>query len=124
MTLGTAAGMQSHIPHRESKLTRLLKDSLGGHTKTCIIATIAPTQQCADETNNTLSYASRAKSIRNRPIVNQVVRRLALPPPVCGNMVFVTAEVPVFDLTDIETVACGICLQSPEARRNLAQVMP
>lgn len=65
----------SHIPHRESKLTRLLKDSLGGFTKTCIIATIAPTQPCIDETANTLIYAARAKNIRNRPVVNQVISK-------------------------------------------------
>ena len=37
---------QGHVPYRDSKLTRLLRDSLGGRTKTCIIATIAPTVQC------------------------------------------------------------------------------
>ncbi|KAI8991859.1 P-loop containing nucleoside triphosphate hydrolase protein [Mycotypha africana] len=55
----------SHIPYRESKLTRLLKDSLGGHTKTCIIATIAPYTQTNDEVKNTLEYANMAKSIVN-----------------------------------------------------------
>ncbi|KAI9486877.1 MAG: P-loop containing nucleoside triphosphate hydrolase protein [Benjaminiella poitrasii] len=57
----------SHIPYRESKLTRLLKDSLGGHTKTCIIATVAPTQQNQEEIHSTLDYASHAKGICNRP---------------------------------------------------------
>ena len=51
---------------RDSKLTRLLRDSLGGRTKTCIIATIAPTVQCQEETLSTLDYAHRAKNIRNR----------------------------------------------------------
>lgn len=54
---------------RDSKLTRLLRDSLGGKTKTCIIATIAPTTHCQDETLSTLDYAHRAKNIRNRPEV-------------------------------------------------------
>lgn len=54
---------------RDSKLTRLLRDSLGGKTKTCIIATIAPTAHCQDETLSTLDYAHRAKNIRNRPEV-------------------------------------------------------
>eukprot|EP00669_Euglena_mutabilis_P004385 TRINITY_DN1571_c0_g2_i1.p1 TRINITY_DN1571_c0_g2~~TRINITY_DN1571_c0_g2_i1.p1 ORF type:complete len:480 (+),score=147.99 TRINITY_DN1571_c0_g2_i1:113-1441(+) len=62
---------QPHVPYRESKLTRLLQDSLGGKTKTCIIATIAPTGACLDETASTLEYAQRAKSIKNRPEVNQ-----------------------------------------------------
>lgn len=48
-----------HIPYRDSKLTRLLRDSLGGRTKTCIIATIAPTVQCSEETISTLDYAHR-----------------------------------------------------------------
>lgn len=46
-------------PYRDSKLTRLLRDSLGGRTKTCIIATIAPTVQCQEETISTLDYAHR-----------------------------------------------------------------
>ena len=72
LTLGrviTALVEQSgHIPYRDSKLTRLLRDSLGGRTKTCIIATIAPTVQCQEETLSTLDYAHRAKNIRNRSV--------------------------------------------------------
>ena len=48
-----------HVPYRDSKLTRLLRESLGGKTKTCIIATIAPTVQCQEETISTLDYAHR-----------------------------------------------------------------
>ena len=60
-----------HIPYRESKLTRLLQDSLGGKTKTCIIATISPAKISMEETISTLEYATRAKSIKNTPQVNQ-----------------------------------------------------
>jgi hypothetical protein len=60
---------QGHVPYRDSKLTRLLRDSLGGKTKTCIIATIAPTMQCQEETTSTLDYAHRAKNIKNKPEV-------------------------------------------------------
>lgn len=67
-----------HVPYRDSKLTRLLRDSLGGKTKTCIIATIAPTVLCQEETASTLDYAHRAKNIRNRPVVNQKVSKGAL----------------------------------------------
>ncbi|KAL3151849.1 hypothetical protein ABBQ38_012814 [Trebouxia sp. C0009 RCD-2024] len=81
LTLGrviTALVEQSgHIPYRDSKLTRLLRDSLGGRTKTCIIATIAPTVQCQEETLSTLDYAHRAKNIRNRPEVNQRISKAA-----------------------------------------------
>ncbi|XP_039775470.1 kinesin-like protein KIN-5C isoform X2 [Panicum virgatum] len=52
---------------RDGKLTRLLHDSLGGRTKTCIIATISPSVHCLEETLSTLDYAHRAKSIKNRP---------------------------------------------------------
>ncbi|KAF7728115.1 kinesin-like protein Klp8 [Apophysomyces ossiformis] len=64
-----------HIPYRESKLTRLLKDSLGGRTQTCIIATVAVAQMHQDEIISTLDYASRAKNIRNRPEANQPINR-------------------------------------------------
>ncbi|KAL7751905.1 Kinesin- motor protein [Sorochytrium milnesiophthora] len=61
----------SHIPYRDSKLTRLLQDSLGGSTKTCIIATVSPARCNFDETMSTLDYAHRAKNIRNKPQINQ-----------------------------------------------------
>ncbi|KAK9767780.1 Kinesin- motor protein [Basidiobolus ranarum] len=67
-----------HIPYRESKLTRLLQDSLGGRTKTCIIATISPAKSNIDETLSTLEYANRAKSIKNKPQANQKMSKKAL----------------------------------------------
>ncbi|KAL9906794.1 kinesin-like protein at 61F isoform 1-T2 [Glossina fuscipes fuscipes] len=60
-----------HIPYRESKLTRLLQESLGGRTKTSIIATISPGHKDIEETLSTLEYAHRAKNIQNKPEVNQ-----------------------------------------------------
>ncbi|XP_037420442.1 kinesin-like protein KIN-5B [Triticum dicoccoides] len=62
-----------HVPYRDSKLTRLLRESLGGKAKTCIIATVTPSVHCLEETLVTLDYAYRAKSIRNKPEVNQKV---------------------------------------------------
>jgi kinesin family protein 18/19 len=53
----------SFVPYRDSKLTRLLKDSLGGNTKTLMIACISPSCLAYDETVNTLKYASRARNI-------------------------------------------------------------
>ncbi|KAG9453650.1 hypothetical protein H6P81_006554 [Aristolochia fimbriata] len=67
-----------HIPYRDSKLTRLLRDSLGGKTKTCIIATISPSATCLDETLSTLDYAYRAKNIRNKPEANQKLSKSAV----------------------------------------------
>ncbi|KAG6879988.1 hypothetical protein C0992_008581 [Termitomyces sp. T32_za158] len=68
----------SHIPYRESKLTRLLQDSLGGRTKTCIIATVSPARSNIEETLSTLDYALRAKSIKNKPELNQRTTRNSL----------------------------------------------
>ncbi|XP_034231608.1 kinesin-like protein KIF11-A [Thrips palmi] len=64
---------QPHVPYRESKLTRLLQDSLGGRTKASLIATISPASSNAEETLSTLDYAHRAKSVANRPEVNQKI---------------------------------------------------
>ncbi|PIA52990.1 hypothetical protein AQUCO_01000689v1 [Aquilegia coerulea] len=68
----------AHIPYRDSKLTRLLRDSLGGKTKTCIIATISPSLHCLEETLSTLDYACRAKNIKNKPEVNQKMSKATL----------------------------------------------
>ncbi|KAK1271234.1 putative 125 kDa kinesin-related protein [Acorus gramineus] len=67
-----------HIPYRDSKLTRLLRESLGGKTKTCIIATVSPSAHCLEETLSTLDYAYRAKNIRNKPEVNQKLSKSVL----------------------------------------------
>ncbi|XP_059351107.1 osmotic avoidance abnormal protein 3-like isoform X1 [Daphnia carinata] len=64
-------GKSKHIPYRDSKLTRLLQDSLGGNTKTLMIACISPADDNYDETLSTLRYANRAKNIQNRPRINQ-----------------------------------------------------
>ncbi|PON72836.1 Kinesin-like protein [Parasponia andersonii] len=68
----------SHIPYRDSKLTRILRDSLGGKTKTCIIATISPSAHCLEETLSTLDYAYRAKNIKNKPEANQKMSKAVL----------------------------------------------
>ncbi|XP_028651191.2 kinesin-like protein KIF11 [Erpetoichthys calabaricus] len=67
-----------HVPYRESKLTRILQDSLGGRTKTSIIATISPASINMEETLSTLDYAHRAKNILNKPEVNQKLTKRAL----------------------------------------------
>ncbi|KAM6265966.1 kinesin-like protein KIF11 [Porphyrio hochstetteri] len=67
-----------HIPYRESKLTRILQDSLGGRTKTSIIATVSPASINLEETLSTLEYAHRAKNIMNKPEVNQKLTKKAL----------------------------------------------
>ena len=62
---------RKHIPYKDSKLTRLLADSLGGNTKTVMFANISPASYNYDETLGTLRYASRAKLIKNAPKVNE-----------------------------------------------------
>ncbi|XP_053699464.1 osmotic avoidance abnormal protein 3 [Sabethes cyaneus] len=64
-------GKTKHVPYRDSKLTRLLQDSLGGNTKTLMIACISPADSNYDETLSTLRYANRAKNIANKPKVNE-----------------------------------------------------
>ncbi|PKI73113.1 hypothetical protein CRG98_006521 [Punica granatum] len=58
----------AHIPYRDSKLTRLLQDSLGGNSKTVMIACVSPADTNAEETLNTLKYANRARNIQNKAI--------------------------------------------------------
>ncbi|XP_042318310.1 kinesin-like protein KIF3B [Sceloporus undulatus] len=64
-------GKSTHIPYRDSKLTRLLQDSLGGNAKTVMVANIGPASYNVDETLTTLRYANRAKNIKNKPRVNE-----------------------------------------------------
>lgn len=64
-------GKSKHIPYRDSKLTRLLQDSLGGNTKTVMVAAISPATDNYDETLSTLRYAARAKNIKNKPTINE-----------------------------------------------------
>jgi len=58
------------VPYRDSKLTRLLKGSLGGNHKTLMIACVSPSGSNTDESLNTLRYANRAKNIQNKAVVN------------------------------------------------------
>ncbi|XP_027191010.1 kinesin-like protein KIN-12D isoform X2 [Cicer arietinum] len=66
-----ANGKQRHVPYRDSRLTFLLQDSLGGNSKTMIIANVSPSICCAAETLNTLKFAQRAKLIQNNAVVNE-----------------------------------------------------
>eukprot|EP00743_Colponemidia_sp_Colp-15_P005744 GILK01006174.1.p1 GENE.GILK01006174.1~~GILK01006174.1.p1 ORF type:complete len:1244 (-),score=306.03 GILK01006174.1:383-4114(-) len=59
-------GNKGFVPYRDSKLTRLLKDSLGGNCRTVMIAAISPSSESFEDTHNTLKYANRAKSIKTK----------------------------------------------------------
>ncbi|GMF28148.1 unnamed protein product [Phytophthora lilii] len=64
---------RTHVPYRDSKLTRLLQDSLGGNTRTVVIATVSPSISAVDETISTLQFADRAKCVTVRVKVNELV---------------------------------------------------
>merc|ERR1719230_979146 len=64
-------GKTSFVPYRDSKLTRLLQDSLGGNTRTVMVANCGPADYNYEETLSTLRYAYRAKSIKNKPKINE-----------------------------------------------------
>ncbi|XP_033694801.1 kinesin-like protein KIF3C isoform X1 [Tursiops truncatus] len=66
-----AGNRSTHIPYRDSKLTRLLQDSLGGNAKTIMVATLGPASHSYDESLSTLRFANRAKNIKNKPRVNE-----------------------------------------------------
>ncbi|KAG0028064.1 Kinesin-like protein kif21b, partial [Podila clonocystis] len=72
--LGDEARKSSHVPYRDSKLTRLLQDSLGGNSATLMLACVSGADVDYNETISTLVYANRARNIRNRVIINQDFR--------------------------------------------------
>jgi kinesin family protein 5 len=61
----------NHIPYRESKLTRILSESLGGNSKTCLIITTSPHPYNDAETLSTLRFGARARNIKNAPKMNK-----------------------------------------------------
>jgi kinesin family member 3B len=69
--ISALAEKSPHVPYRDSKLTRLLQDSLGGNSKTIMIANIGPSEYNYNETLTTLRYAHRAKTIQNKPVKNE-----------------------------------------------------
>jgi kinesin family protein 4/21/27 len=68
--LGDPARKGQHVPYRDSKLTRLLKGSLGGNHRTLMIACVSPTERNIEESINSLRYANRAKNIQNKAVLN------------------------------------------------------
>jgi len=69
---------RSHIPYRDSKLTRMLEDSLGGNCKTIMMAMISPSNDSFSETLSTLKFAHRAKKVRNTPKINEDIDQKTL----------------------------------------------
>ncbi|CAR22270.1 kinesin motor protein CIN8 [Lachancea thermotolerans CBS 6340] len=96
LTLGrvinSLADKNAHIPFRESKLTRLLQDSLGGNTKTALIATISPAKINSEETSSTLEYATKAKNIKNKPQVGSFIMKDVLVKNVTAELVKIRSD--------------------------------
>ncbi|XP_033924849.1 kinesin-like protein KIF12 [Melopsittacus undulatus] len=76
--LAKPRGKRTHVPYRDSKLTRLLARSLGGSGLTLMVACISPSSRCLSETLSTLHYASRARRVTTRPLANRVSREKVL----------------------------------------------
>ncbi|XP_010281710.1 PREDICTED: kinesin-like protein KIF12, partial [Phaethon lepturus] len=76
--LAKPRGKRTHIPYRDSKLTRLLARSLGGSGVTLMVACISPSSRCLSETLSTLHYASRARRVTTRPLANRISREKLL----------------------------------------------
>ncbi|XP_010214759.1 PREDICTED: kinesin-like protein KIF15 [Tinamus guttatus] len=106
-------GKQRHICYRDSKLTFLLRDSLGGNAKTCIIANVHPGSRCFGETLSTLNFAQRAKLIKNKAVVNEDTQ---------GNVSQLQAEVKklkeqLAQLTSVPSIS-GICVSQEKKNLN------
>ena len=78
------AGKTRHVPFRDSKLTFLLRDTWGGNSKTCLVATVSPSGLALSETISTLKFAQRAKQIKNNAVLNE---------DTCGTVAALQAEV-------------------------------
>jgi kinesin family protein 4/21/27 len=74
---GTNGNTHTHVPYRDSKLTRLLQDSLGGNSRTIMVACISPADSNVEESINTLRYAQRARNIKNSAVRNVVVNDMS-----------------------------------------------
>jgi hypothetical protein len=67
--LSSKVSNEKYIPFRDSKLTMLLQDSLGGTSRALMIACVSPSEAYADETISTLNYATRTMNIKNKPVI-------------------------------------------------------
>ena len=106
-------GKSRHVHYRDSKLTFLLKDSLGGNSKTCVVANISPSRLNFGETLSTLQFAARAKQIKNKAIINE---------DTSGAINILRNEVKRLkdELARLKNTPCATCAHSPSKRTSLA----
>ncbi|PVD20409.1 hypothetical protein C0Q70_18563 [Pomacea canaliculata] len=115
-----AHGRTRHVPYRDSKLTFLLRDSLGGNAKTSIVACVHPDAKCFGETLSTLNFAKRAKMIKNKAVINEDTQ---------GNVALLQQEIRRLRDMVLQLQSGGISLNpsepnSPEASAELSVVGP
>jgi len=117
-----ADGKSKHVQYRDSKLTRLLQDSLGGNTKTCMVAAISPAESNYDETVSTLRYANNAKNIKNKPKINEdpkdaMIRAFKEEIERLKNLLMSQMSTPGLGLTEMKAAAADanalVALQNP-----------
>ncbi|KAF3778002.1 Phragmoplast orienting kinesin-1 [Nymphaea thermarum] len=111
MTLvDVAHGKHRHVPYRDSRLTFLLQDSLGGNSKTTIIANVSPSISCAHETLSTLKFAQRAKLIQNNAKVNE---------DASGDVVALQRQIQELKLLDVFDKRDGQARDMPNDRKDM-----
>lgn len=108
------------VPYRDSKLTRLLQDALGGKCKTVVIATISPALNAVEETISTLTYAEQASGIKNRPVASSLLRTIRLAATGEGRNV-VGAEATGGDWAELEMKVSYLTQEVEEAQAALAR---
>lgn len=107
----------SRVPYRDSKLTRLLQDALGGRCKTVIIATISPALASVEETISTLTYAEQACGIKNKPVASSLLRSIRMAANGDGAT---SANMPV-DFQELELRVAYLAQEVEEAQMALAR---
>lgn len=133
LTLGRVIGAlrekSGRVPYRDSKLTRLLKDALGGSCKTVIIATISPALSAVEETISTLTYAEQASGIQNKPVASSLLKTSRMgssgdlridgigPAAACGASDWNELEMKVFYLTqEVEEAQAALARTHQESQ--------
>lgn len=101
---------RDHIPYRDSKLTFFLQDSLGGNSKTLLIATASPSMVCFSETLNTLKFAQRVKMIKNAPKINKIESNAEL---------LKIIEAQKIKIEELETELGGVRTELKESQENV-----
>eukprot|EP00929_Paragymnodinium_shiwhaense_P091449 TRINITY_DN51404_c0_g2_i1.p1 TRINITY_DN51404_c0_g2~~TRINITY_DN51404_c0_g2_i1.p1 ORF type:complete len:1669 (+),score=439.28 TRINITY_DN51404_c0_g2_i1:162-5168(+) len=106
---------QPHVPFRESKLTRILQNSLGGNSRTCMIVCASPSDVSLAETLSALTYAAKAKEIRNKPMVNRAAA--------CANCASLQARIEALEAASANASSRGDVVAA-SAKRSVQDAVP